>query len=448
MYDQEKIIKKLASFLRASTEDIGKILSKQKNLKATDNENFWYFHPRSENKPKVVLVAHIDTVKDTGQRQYDYYKTNTPVTTKRATEPVYGNNKTIIRNKDFNSGCLGADDRAGVVAIMEIFKKFDFCGMLFTNYEEIGCLGASEFVNKYKDKGLEHEFDDCKLFIEIDRRGTRHYVDYIRNPKEMKEWIDGFGWIEDWGRFSDILTLSEHFKIPSINVATGYYNEHTANEYLVLSEYFECMEFVSKVVAKIDEAPMCRVEPKVYSTYLWEHDWTNTWNKNKKGKKLKSGTIVKVIEPLESPVYYNKGYKFQLPYREESKYIGKKQVVLFQTSRFTVLKDCTYENNRVFWPNDCIEKFDEDERFSVGDVVSLEINFDSALDWPRVENIDGSIDYACFEDYDFLMDGRVLVVEEIDNLNFSETFYAFFDVYDKNGNTIWFPSSMINEIVV
>ena len=74
MYDQEKIIKKLASFLRASTEDIGKILSKQKNLKATDNENFWYFHPRSGKKPKVVLVAHIDTVKDTGQRQYVYYK--------------------------------------------------------------------------------------------------------------------------------------------------------------------------------------------------------------------------------------------------------------------------------------------------------------------------------------------------------------------------------------
>ena len=447
MYDQEKIIKKLASFLRASTEDIGKILSKQKNLKATDNENFWYFHPRSGKKPKVVLVAHIDTVKDTGQRQYVYYKNNTPVTTKRATEPVYGNNKTIIRNRDLVSGCLGADDRAGVVAISEIYQKFENCGMLFTNFEEVGCLGASAFVKQYKDKGLENEFDDCKLFIEIDRKGTRHYVDYVTNPKEMKEWIDVFGWKEDWGTFSDIQTLSEHFLIPSINVATGYYNEHTAQEHLVIHEYFETINHVSRMVDKIDEAPMCKVVLKVYSGYKWDDNWYDSYTSGTKAKKstlLPMGTEVRVEEPLDTPVYYDKGYKILLPWKEECKFVGTKQKVLFQTSKYTILENCQCEGKQIFWPNDCIIKVsDEIKKLSLGMIVSLNGDFESMLDWPRVEKIDGSMDYAQFEDWDNLVDGREFVIDGIDDFNFTETFYSLIDVMDENGNTLWFPGSIL-----
>jgi len=447
MYDQEKIIKKLASFLRASTEDIGKILSKQKNLKATDNENFWYFHPRSGNKPKVVLVAHIDTVKDTGQRQYVYYKMNTPVTTKRTTEPVYGNNKTIIRNRDLVSGCLGADDRAGVVAISEIYQKFENCGMLFTNFEEVGCLGASAFVKQYKDKGLENEFEDCKLFIEIDRKGTRHYVDYVTNPKEMKEWIDAFGWKEDWGTFSDIQTLSEHFLIPSINVATGYYNEHTAQEHLVIHEYFETINHVSRMVDKIDEAPMCKVVLKVYSGYKWNDDWYDSYinsSSKKKSTLLPMGTVVKVEEPLETPVYYDKGYKILLPWREESKYVKTRQKVLFQTSKYTILENCQCEGKQIFWPNDCIIKVSDAEvKLSLGMIVSIDGNFESMIDWPRVEKIDGDTDYANFEDWDDLVDDREFVIDGVDSFNFSETFYSLAGVMDANGNTLWFPGSML-----
>ena len=77
------------------------------------------------------------------------------------------------------------------------------------------------------------------------------------------------------------------------------------------------------------------------------------------------------------------------------------------------------------------------------EIVSIDGNFESMIDWPRVEKIDGDTDYANFEDWDDLVDDREFVIDGVDSFNFSETFYSLAGVMDANGNTLWFPGSML-----
>jgi hypothetical protein len=201
-----------------------------KLLLATDNEVFHISHKYLGKKYRnvktlkgyysiytgdipITLVAHVD--------KYD----NEPLTEKELIE-----SNGIIRTSGLK--VLGADDRAGVYSILCIVKKCILNGLglpsvILTNFEETKGIGAKEVV-----KG--NYLPPCNLLIELDREGTGDYVTYNMLPSEVEKYIENFGFRQNFGTGSDIKYLTDHFKIPSVNLSIGYYDQHTYKEYLCL----------------------------------------------------------------------------------------------------------------------------------------------------------------------------------------------------------------------
>ena len=75
----------------------------------------------------VLLVAHMDTVFEEPPKRV-----------------FYKENEDKIYNPD---GGLGGDDRCGIYAIMKLLGKYRPY-VLFTEDEEIGCIGAEKAVEK------------------------------------------------------------------------------------------------------------------------------------------------------------------------------------------------------------------------------------------------------------------------------------------------------------
>jgi len=186
----------------------------------TDCKNYIYIEDR---EAAVCLVSHIDTVRSA---------TDEPVFLKK-------HNNTLIRN---GSGILGADDRVGAYLMLSNLiygsKKVPV-SYLFTTGEEIGCTGAKQFIKDIKDMPKK-----LQVFIELDRQGIYNYVCYHEPVKEIDEWLTGQGFHEEVGSCSDILHLCEAYQVPGVNIAVGYFQQHTKNEYL----YLPYMDEVEKII--------------------------------------------------------------------------------------------------------------------------------------------------------------------------------------------------------
>ncbi|WHY03298.1 M20/M25/M40 family metallo-hydrolase [Neobacillus sp. DY30] len=186
--------------------------------------------------PTVLLSAHLDTVKEIVEGR----------------EIIEDNS--ILRSSE---GILGADDRAGVAAILEILsrvKKTNFRGTLkvaFTVEEEIGCQGS---------RAIDQDFlEDVDAAIVIDRRGNRdivtswsYYVPFC--PEEYGRLFEKAGKLagmDDWkvtpGGISDAMVFAE-FGIPSVNLSAGYQNEHKETETVDYKSTFVTVLLVESVL--------------------------------------------------------------------------------------------------------------------------------------------------------------------------------------------------------
>lgn len=203
----------IENILKASDKQIINFLNKKFLNSTTDNKNFFYVN----NKSNTTLIAHIDTVRFSDK----------PVETVFHGDYIYNLN-----------GILGADDRAGVFALLFIYdylinEKYK-PNLLFTTGEEHGNIGIKEFCKKHAKI-----IKKSKLFIELDRQGKNDFVTYDFQPdKDAKRFFTSYGFKEASGSFSDISEIITQFSIPCVNFSIGYYNAHTNKEYLCISEMF------------------------------------------------------------------------------------------------------------------------------------------------------------------------------------------------------------------
>lgn len=194
----------------------------------------------------IALVAHMDTV------------FNTPVS-----NLYYDQRKGVLWSPEG----LGADDRAGVFAILKILQDGLRPSVIFTTDEEKGGLGAAALAE-----------DDCpitglKYMIELDRRGTNDCVFYDCSCPEFTEYVESFGFCERWGTFSDISFLMSSWNICGVNLSVGYENEHDHIETLNIQPLYDTIRKVKNMLREIDIPEFQYME----ATYT---DWISAWYKN------------------------------------------------------------------------------------------------------------------------------------------------------------------------
>ena len=188
-------------------------------------ERFLYIEGSRKNK--VVLVAHTDTV-------------FTDTTDKH--ELLINNN--IISNKYNDLGCgIGADDRAGC-AILWLLRNSGH-SILIVDGEEMGCIGSSWLMDNNKD--IANKINSHMFMIGFDRRGSNDYKCYDVGNKKFRKYIENnyIGYKEpDRYSYSDIAVLCD--KICGVNLSVGYYNEHTANEYIKINEWENTLKITER----------------------------------------------------------------------------------------------------------------------------------------------------------------------------------------------------------
>jgi len=180
----------------------------------------------AEGDIPIALVAHLDTVFD-----------------KPPTEIYYDKEAGVM----WSPQGLGADDRAGVFAIMNIIMSGLRPHVIFTTDEEWGGIGARWLIYDHPIQ----PFKELKYIIELDRANkndacfydclTQDFIDYIE--KET-------GFIETKGLYSDISELCPSWEIPGVNLSIGYVGEHLETERLFVPSMLKTIGVVKELLKK------------------------------------------------------------------------------------------------------------------------------------------------------------------------------------------------------
>jgi len=219
------------------TKDLKYYLSEKKDKLKNDinarcsrsGHDSWLFIPKI-SESKVCLVSHLDTV-----HREDW------------------NHKTLVHDREqgifWSPEGLGADDRAGVWAVLHLFESLNSKlqpYVLITDKEEVGGVGAKEAIRAFEDILRS---DDITYFIEIDRRGSRDAVFYCNEPQEFRKYVKRFGFVEVQGTFSDISIIGSYTNKCAVNLSTGYYHEHSPKEMLRVQDIENTISKVKRMLA-------------------------------------------------------------------------------------------------------------------------------------------------------------------------------------------------------
>ena len=175
----------------------------------------------------IALVAHMDTV----------FKT--PVS-----DLYYDQRKGVLWSPEG----LGADDRAGIFAIIKILQEGLRPSIILTTGEEEGGVGACAICDKFPDCPIPN----LKYMIQLDRRGTNDCVFYDCYCPEFVDYVESFGFCERWGSFTDISFLMPEWQIVGVNLSVGYEDEHSHTEILNINPLFDTIRKVNKMLCEKD----------------------------------------------------------------------------------------------------------------------------------------------------------------------------------------------------
>ena len=140
---------------------------------------------------------------------------------------------------------------------------------------------------------------------------------YDCGNEEFMEYVENFGFTTSFGSFTDICELSSAWDVASVNLSTGYYNEHTLHEHLKINEWLATINRVAKML----ENPPVEKFPYMEVFYMWKDTgggysypagatyWSSTKSskstvKFTKPKKKKSTKKITMKKPNNSDLDY------------------------------------------------------------------------------------------------------------------------------------------------
>lgn len=198
----------------------------------------------------VALTAHMDTVFKHPPQDIFYDR---------------------VKNVMWSPDGLGADDRAGVYSIVQIVKSGLRPTIIFTADEELGCVGAEKLI-----KDIPEAPTQLKYIIELDRRGSNDCVFYSCANSKFDEYVESFGFVTNFGSFSDISVICPQWGVAGVNLSIGYYDEHSVSETLYIGQMLSTIEKVKHMLKVASHADSFEyIEGFAYSK--WFKKYTATY---------------------------------------------------------------------------------------------------------------------------------------------------------------------------
>lgn len=213
------------------------ILPRHRYRKITTGERFVY----ASGKIPVLLVAHVDTVHRMLPRE------------------IFHDSAAGVL---WSPQGIGADDRAGVLGILELLRRKYRPHIMLLDGEEVGGIGSQEAVHTVRDPGILYA-------VELDRRNGTDAVFYDCANEQFIKYVLGFGFQEAAGSFSDISIICPAWRVAGVNLSCGQYNVHTPIEYLKLQELWDVVGRVEKMLQTLPKKRFRYIEKaKMPSPYL------------------------------------------------------------------------------------------------------------------------------------------------------------------------------------
>jgi len=150
-------------------------------------------------------------------------------------------------DKDDNPTGIGGDDKCGIYICLELLRQLDKVKVAFFVSEETGCHG-SKLVDKefLKDVGYCVQYDapgdhlisqSCFGTTLFDKEGEFFKL-------SLEAITKGFGneMMVQSHPYTDIMMIKQLSDLSCINMSCGYYNMHTANEFVCIDDVKRAIE--------------------------------------------------------------------------------------------------------------------------------------------------------------------------------------------------------------
>lgn len=266
----------------------------------------------SEQPNAPVLVAHLDTINTHRNANETTYSarlsTEAPQGAPELGDIIFYNDIIMLHPMaNPKLACLGADDRCGVKAILDILDMGFRPHILFTTDEEVGCQGSKRAV---EEKLLE-EFSEASMLIQVDRGVHEGYwnemvfynYDHESIPNIYEELSKYYKLAT--GSYTDVATLGPYLNKPIVNLSASYMNEHKRTEFISMASYEKNLEGLYQFLVWLESQDTsswkytAKPIPKV-TTYANGYYGMTKPVKGKKRKALaeKDQTVEKLIKVL------------------------------------------------------------------------------------------------------------------------------------------------------
>ena len=176
------------------------------------------------------IVSHMDTV-------HEIVENLTPI--------EINGNITGINSVTMEQAGIGGDDKVGIYIALECLDKFDNMKAVFFRDEEVGCVGSySPDINF---------FADCSFILQCDRRGNSDCIINASGTElssknfqaDVLPFLQTYGYKFNNGAMTDVMALKQcGINCSVANISCGYYNPHTAQEYVNIEDVENTLNLV------------------------------------------------------------------------------------------------------------------------------------------------------------------------------------------------------------
>lgn len=222
------------------------------------------FITKNTNNPKTYpcLIAHTDQIQ-TNSGRYEIHESN---------GIIYG------RHKLTKTRCsIGADDANGICVALQMLQVIPDLKVIFTVEEELGAKGAEEVC-------FNTDFlCNIRYFLQADRRGSSDLIVHTNGIDvasdefiaDLKPIMEAYGYKKNYGTYTDVGEIVSETGISGVNISCGYMKEHTVNEYCVLKDLENCLNFIYDIIQTLNSDKIYKIEilPQYYNYSDYDFEW-------------------------------------------------------------------------------------------------------------------------------------------------------------------------------
>jgi di/tripeptidase len=169
---------------------------------------------------------------------------------------------------------IGGDDKCGVFACLTLLDELPFLKAAFFVSEETGCHGSRNADPEFfSNVGYAIQFDAPENWMITEKCFGQILFDRDTEFFEKCDKVLTEGMVKEDMEYmvhpyTDVYALRSKFDFSCINFSIGYYEYHTANEYVVVEDVFKGIEHGRKMISELGY----KLYYKKSNEYRWQYE--------------------------------------------------------------------------------------------------------------------------------------------------------------------------------